>query len=120
MKQLDLFGEEFIKVCRDRSINEYLKLKSGDMKSDQAKYIHGLIAPFSSSDKEKIDKIAMEMINRVVHNFMRLFDESNDFAITKKNKVDPDDDLASLSDGLAGELYGENGWIAKYSEFPEE
>ena len=120
MKQLDLFGEEFIKVCRDRSFKEYLMLKSGDLKSEQAKYIYDLIASFSSSDKAKIDKIVTEVINRVVHNCMRLFDESKGFAISEKNKVDPGDDLAYLSDGLAGELYGENGWISKYSEFPED
>ena len=28
------------------------------------------------------------------------------------------DDLAALSDGLCGELYTEDGWIARHSEYP--
>jgi hypothetical protein len=120
MTHFELFGEEFIKACRDRSLNEYLMLKTGEMKSSRARYIYDLISTLNFDDKEKIDIIVTEIINRVLHNTMRLFDESREFGIAEKSKIDPDNDLASSSDGLAGELYGENGWIAKYSKFPEE
>jgi hypothetical protein len=30
------------------------------------------------------------------------------------------DEVAKLSDGLHGEIFGDDGWIARYSEYPSK
>jgi hypothetical protein len=38
---------------------------------------------------------------------------------TEKSAIKEDEDFAKLSDGLSGEFYRENGWIALYSNYPD-
>jgi len=119
MDKLELFGKELMKKVRDASIKEYLSIQSGEMKSAEAKEIYDLITSFSTSDMEKIDKIIFDIIDRVLHKFLWMLEGSTDFGIADKAVIDPGENLAMISDGLTGELYGEFGWILKYSNYPD-
>jgi hypothetical protein len=46
-----------------------------------------------------------------------MFESSDDFSIASKEQTDPQHDLGQISDGLAGELFSDEGWIKKYSKF---
>ena len=52
-----------------------------------------------------------------MHDTLRMFDESKGFAIIDKKIIEAEQDLAKISDDLAGELYGEIGWIIKYNKY---
>jgi hypothetical protein len=116
MEHLELFGKELIENVRDESMDEYLMIKFGKMKSSDAKALTALISSFSSEDVKKLDKIVLDLTDRVLHNVLRMFDESGDFAIVSKKSAEPDEDIAQLSDGLSGELYGDNGWLNRFSK----
>src|SRR3954468_20739773 len=117
---LDLFGQEFIEKVRDLSIEKYLMIRDGKMNSDQAKKINNLIVSFTDEEKIKIDQIVFEVIDRVVFNSLRIFEDSEQFTIIEKDQARAKNDIVKLSDGLTGELYSEDGWIKKYSKFPAE
>jgi hypothetical protein len=34
--------------------------------------------------------------------------------------LDLESNIRAISDGLVGELYGDNGWIARFSKFKED
>jgi len=113
MEKLELFGQEFIRKIRDLSIEDYLMIKTGKMKSSDAKMVYELYALLSNSDTNKVDTIVVDIIGRALYNALRMFEESKNYTITDKRDHE---DIVQLSDGLSGELYGENGWIEKYGK----
>ncbi len=49
-----------------------------------------------------------------------MFEVSSLVAIVDKEEAENNgiEGIGDISDGLAGELYSEDGWIANYSEYP--
>ncbi len=115
-QKLELFGKEFITKVMDFSLNEYQMIKTGKMRSQQAKEISSIISSFNPVDEEKIDSIVLDVIGRLMHNTLRMFEESKGFSIADKKVIPGGEDILEISDGLSGELYGENGWVEKYSK----
>jgi len=118
MDKLELFGKEFIEQLRDVSIEEYLAIKNGEMKSEDAKQVFQSYSLMDKSSQVLADKIILNIIDRVLHNTLWMFERSNDFTICEKKFVDPENDVVEMSDGLAGELYSDEGWIEKFSSHP--
>ncbi len=115
---LESFGKAVIENLRDTSIEEYLSIKSGQMTSADARDIHQTYLSTNPTDRDKIDKIVFNMIDRILHNALVLFEQSADFTITGKAAIASEADIVEMSDGLSGELYTDDGWIKKYSNFP--
>jgi len=90
------------------------------MKSEQGKKIHALISSFNDQEKNKIDEIVYDAIEEVVFNCLFMFESSDNFSIALKEETDPAHDLGQISDRLAGELFSDDGWIKKYSQFPSQ
>jgi hypothetical protein len=118
MEKLESLGKEIIENLRDLSIEEYLAIKKGSLKSRDAQNIYKMFSSVNKEDQDKIDKIVFNVIDRVLHNALWMFEQSKDFTITDKNLISPNEDIVEESDGLSGELYREDGWIKKYSKFP--
>jgi hypothetical protein len=117
LEKLESFGKEIIDNLRDASIDEYLAIKSGDMKSVDAQNTFKIYTSIEKAHHDKIDAIVLNIIDRVLHNALWMFEQSTDFTICEKKSIDPEDDIVELSDGLSGELYSEDGWIEKYSKY---
>ena len=69
-------------------------------------------------DQETLELLAATAVDNCLHYFLYMFEEYQDeidlvFADGDKKHI-----LAEISDGLSGELYTEDGWIEKYSEYP--
>jgi hypothetical protein len=60
----------------------------------------------------------MDAIERTVGNFLSFFDENN-YGIIFRDEEGREHDIQAMSDGLVGELYTEDGWIARFSSFNE-
>jgi hypothetical protein len=88
------------------------------MKSVDAQNIFKIYTSIDKIHHDKIDAIVLNIIDRVLHNALWMFEQSADFTICEKSSIDPDEDIVDLSDGLSGELYSEDGWIEKYSKYP--
>jgi hypothetical protein len=54
-----------------------------------------------------------------MHDLLFAFQEAHDRNTGIEIMVDGKP-IAELSDGLHGEIFGETGWIVRYSEFPSE
>ena len=112
MNNLEKFGKIFICDVRDKTIRSFNKIFSGEMKGTTAETIHDLTKNFSEVDQEKVQNIITIVIDQCMHNMLFMAEEHEEIEL-KYN----DDNLVDESDGLAGELYTEDGWIEKYSEF---
>lgn len=115
-RDLDVFGRILMKEVRDLTISSYDRMASGTMKSIMGKKIHALTTPFNEDQKEVIKSIVLTQIDAAIHNFLWLIERKGDstFPLFLEGGVPPVD-LAAASDGLTGELYSDEGWIAQYS-----
>ena len=116
---LDQFGTEFILRIRDAAIEEYQMVKSGEMNSVSAKKIFKHFSSFSEEQKKKIDAIVLDSMEMMLHKFLFYFEENDNWAIVEKGPAENSglSHLAEVSDGLSGELYSDDGWIAKFSKY---
>lgn len=108
---LSIFGEMLIKDVRDRSIREYDMIISGKMKDEDSQKIHEEIKAMGEKEYQLIDKIIPRIVDLTMHNMLRMIEENESLEMmVEKESID------EISDGLAGELYTEDGWIQRFSK----
>jgi hypothetical protein len=110
MYSKDDFGKDLIKEVRDRTIRQYHKKTSGLMKSEDDQALFRRYESLDESAKEFIKDLIPMIVDTSLHNTLCMIEDSDNFILTVG-----EDDIRNVSDGLAGELYTEDGWIAKYS-----
>ena len=119
MDELDEFGKEYIHQVRDRVITKYLMTKSGKMKDQESQFLHKQLLKFTPDQIKVVDQMISDIIETQLHHALFMFEASTAWAVVKKDAAEDAglDDLAQVSDGLAGELYSEDGWIEKFSKY---
>ena len=116
---LEKFGRIAMTEVRDEAISKFEMILSGKMKSDSAIMLHEKLSGFSDADRDIIKHTLVSSIDDVIHNFLWMFEQhEDDLKLLCRNDGKADwTDVEESSDGLAGELYTEDGWIAKFSQF---
>lgn len=118
-RNLDLFGKLLVSEVRDESIEKFNMIKLGRIKSDAARTLTEKLSKFSVEDLEVIDEVVLSSIDNVIHNFLWMLDRNDEVLEVRVIGEMPSDSIASISDGLPGELYSEDGWITKYSKYDQ-
>ncbi|MCG8710683.1 hypothetical protein JHU04_003982 [Brenneria sp. 4F2] len=108
---LDDFGSSVMRMVRDRSLNDFERIQSGTLKSQTALALHHLLSEFDEKQKKAIKTLIIESIDRTIFNFLFMFEEDED-----KKILASDVNINQISDGLAGELFTEDGWINRFSQ----
>ena len=115
---MDHLGERLIHGARDPSIKELRMTFDGRMKSATARKIMEELATLSRDQLDRVSSVVPALVDIVLHNVLRTIDENEGLEIAIKIPGNGDETRASeVSDGLPGELYGDQGWIAKFSAF---
>lgn len=122
MDELDEFGKEYIHQVRDRVITKYLMTKSGKMKSAECQLLHKQLLKLTPDQIKLVDQVVADVIETQLHHCLFMFETSTKWAIVEKDSAEKEgmDHLAEVSDGLAGELYSDEGWIAKFSKYKSD
>jgi len=117
---LDEFGKLLIDHVRDKTIDELKGLVSGKMESKQRKEMHRALESreLEPEQFDIIGRLRMNTVETTMANFLLFFDENN-FGILYRDEEGREHDIQTMSDGVAGELYSEAGWIARFSRFKE-
>lgn len=84
---LNTFGKEFIEKVRDLTIHQYLDIKSGKMKSKQAISTTELVMSFNLEDQKSLDLIVFDVIDRMLHSTLFMFEKSKQIDISIKMKI---------------------------------
>ncbi|WP_159990739.1 hypothetical protein [Pelistega ratti] len=113
MNRLEQFGEMYIHEVRDRSLSLLYKLLEGKIKAPRLLKLQEELNNVDDQKRKVIEELSEVLIDNTLHHMLLLFEEYPEFELICKNQ-----NLASLSDGLSGELYAEDGWIKKYSQYP--
>jgi hypothetical protein len=115
---LNGFGEHLINNVRDETIECMEMILSGKMESEEAQLLYKKTNELSNETKNIIKEIIVNTIDRNIVRLLRLFEQSEKYIIAYDNG-DKEININEISDGLSGELYGENGWIKKYSKYKQ-
>ncbi|AWF82285.1 hypothetical protein BTJ40_16430 [Microbulbifer sp. A4B17] len=115
MNNLDKLGKIIAQDLRDSSLERYLALESGSLKSPSTQELIKELDGFSDEQKAVIRKVLTNCIDSGVHNLLfAIEEEKEDIAVLIDNE-----NVAELSDGLNGEIYTEDGWFEKFSQYGE-
>jgi len=119
---LEYFGRVLIAEVRDATIEKYEMIADGTLKSDRASELKEKLALFSDEQEMAVRELVVSAVDDAIHNLLWMLEENADEinltcrvpeAAEKKN-------VSDLSDGLCGELYSQDGWIARFSAYETE
>lgn len=111
---LQSFGRDYVRQARDGSLAWLDAVMSGRMKGARCERLYALIADFSPQQREALRTLCAHLTDHVLHETLSFFEQSERWRLADE----AGENLAELSDGLCGELYGEGGWIEKFSGYP--
>lgn len=111
---LQSFGQEYVRQLRDGSLAWLDAVMSGRMKGARCERLYASIADFSPQQREALRTLCAHLTDHVLHETLNFFEQSERWRLADE----AGENLAELSDGLCGELYGEDGWIEKFSGYP--
>lgn len=112
---LDKFGELLMESVRDRTISNWDKILNGKMKGLSAQQVMEKIEGFSEEQKEILKWIIPKIVDVGLHNFLAMIEECENINVEVISNGG-NSNIRELSDGLAGELYSEDGWIYRFSK----
>ena len=114
---LDKFGEFFVRNFRDKMLNDLEMLLAGSWKAPAVQGLQERLAAMSDDQRDAIRDTAERLITSGMHDFLSAVQEDFDAEGTIRFVVDGAD-ISQTSDGLQGELFGEGGWIERFSQYP--
>lgn len=116
MTTLDKLGKLLIEQVRDETLDDYLMIKEGRMKSAETEALYAKIQAVGTENINVLDEVTVHIVDRLLHNLLVAMEETEEIALVAKDAISPNVDLAEQSDGLAGELYSNESWIKRFSE----
>jgi hypothetical protein len=112
---LDKFGEFLARQVRDKTINDWKRMFANEMKGVTAEKVRQQVSTFSTEQKAIVLQLVPQIVDTVLHNLLFSIEQEKNLDLTMKNSEGVSQGLKNISDGLAGELYGPQGWIARFS-----
>lgn len=117
LSALDYFGNALITQVRDATVKHWDMVIEGKMKDAVSTGTHRSIAGQQQITKELVSELIPLVVDACVHRFLVMLDaEAGRMKLVVGSSDTPVTDLAAESDGLAGELYGDRGWISRFSK----
>ena len=112
---LDTFGCQFTRKVRDSSLENIIQVINGTAKAPRLRKMARDVVDYN--DETALVALVSVAIDTVLHSMLTGAEHGVDWTIMVPPPRGPAN-IADLSDGLAGELFGSRGWIARFSKFP--
>ncbi len=113
---LDVFGSLLMRRVRDRTISEWDKIVDGQMKGLTAEHVQEILVPFDAQQVEALHQLIPRIVDTSLHYLLWMLEQEKSVSISVRTDTEVVPNLQEISDGLAGELYGQRGWITKFSK----
>ncbi len=112
---LDQFGTLLMEWVRDWSIENLDSIIRGKVKGREQKALKKLFETLPSGSQDALERLVPIAVDTTLHYFLWLIEENPNIDLVMKTP-DGIQSVKNESDGLSGELYTSNGWIAKFSK----
>jgi hypothetical protein len=117
-ESLEKFGAFFVRNFRDRMLHDLEMILQGAWKAPDLQKLQQMVARLGDGDKQMLRELVERLSTTGMHDLLfALQEQADDDAGTIRLLVDGKE-VAKLSDGLHGEIFGEEGWIARFSSYP--
>lgn len=107
---IEAFGKLLISDVRDHTIETFDGMLQGTIKGITAQKIQEKIKTFDQEQMDALEWMVPQIVDLCLHNMLWMAEQQEDITLLFRGT-----ELREESDGLAGELYTEDGWIQKYS-----
>jgi len=118
-KLLEKFGQILMTEVRDEAIEKYEMIVSGKMKSAPALELNKKLSALSEDQLFLIREVVVSSVDDTVHNFLWMLEQHEDDMELTCSKGASKANMNEVSDGLSGEIYTDDGWIAQFSKYKE-
>jgi uncharacterized membrane protein YqiK len=108
---LNYFGKLLMERARDNGIHVTDWLVSGFGGAPANRELQNKLSLFTDDQKETVKEVIMKVVDQTLHHVLWMFEQEEEIDLIVDGV-----NLREASDGLAGELYGEDGLVAKYSK----
>ena len=116
---LDEFGMWLMQNVRDDSIESWRMILSGFMKGESSIQTRAKLDAISPAARAAVSAVLPEIVDTVLHHLLWSLEQSDEITVGVHSGGQSTSDLKTVSDGLAGEVFTEEGWIARFSKEPE-
>ena len=106
---LDTCGQ-FLMTIRDKSVKDWEMTFEGKLRSQRAQHIHQRLGVLTEDQKVLLLSLLPQIVDTTLHNLLFNLEQTPNMQLTSNGS-----NVVAESDGLAGELYGDHGWIARFS-----
>lgn len=113
---LDGFGQFLMARVRDQAISDWERILSGQMKGRQAERVRIELGRLSDEDRSVLSRLLPQIVDTTLHHLLWAVEEDQHVRIVVDDGAGGSASVAAESDGLPGELYGERGWVARFSK----
>lgn len=113
---LDIFGEFVVLNLHDKMLFDLDTLLKSGWKSPGLQNIQSRIQNLSECEKALVREIVLRIIEAGMHDFLFALQEEYDNKGLLHFFVEGED-VAGLSDGIHGEIFGDDGWINRFSKY---
>jgi hypothetical protein len=111
---VDKFGEFVMQKLRDPALDYVDGLLRGHWKAPASAGLQEQLGTLTAKHKEMVRRSVRSSIDTAIHDFLFALQERADFEGDIKVLVDGKD-VVDLSDGIHGESFGPDGWMARFS-----
>lgn len=115
---LDEFGKALMTNVRDDTFSYLQRLLSGQMADVASAKVYGDLQKLSPKDMELLERVLALAVDGSLARFLNFIDEFG-IALLFRTRTGEAVDIRAISDGLAGELHTDDGWIARFSAFSD-
>ena len=112
---LNTFGRIAMKEMRDAAITDWRMTLDGRMKDQESIDIRNRLENLSEECQQLVHELIPKVVDTTMHHMMWTFERHEDIDLGVQLPTGYVKSLRDESDGLAGELYGGSGWIARFS-----
>lgn len=116
---LDSFGKLLMSEVRDEAIEKYEMIAQGKIRSKSAQDLNSKLSKLDDEQLSLVREAVVSSVDDVLHNLLWMIEQSDDQITLTCNDENNAVNIHTISDGLSGEMYAEDGWIAKYSRYKE-
>src|SRR4029079_14992751 len=116
--KLEQCGRQLTVEIRDEACKFLQQVLSGTMKDSTSKLFYEQYRTLDPDARAFVDKVVVAAVDSCFVRFLNFFD-AHSTPLMVKNDQDEIVNIQALSDGLVGELYSDQGWLAKYSQFKD-
>lgn len=112
---LDTLGRILMTRVRDKSVSEWDRIVAGEMKDASSRQIHSDLHQLGDASAAMVSRLIPAVVDTVIHHLLWTLEQEQRLDLVVRLEKASVSNLRDVSDGLPGELYTEEGWIARFS-----